>query len=174
MRNIETFPSKHRCPYLSYLSREKKQSSIIIQIEGANQFDLNDLFSSLFPDNSWCPYHLFVQKSAQYRHKILNVCVKVCIKTRPASHKESPWFVALNRRKNGLSTILVCYFLHVRSSVCPDMNDRKLKQGKQTFSFCIFYWNQCPQSSDSWHLCLPSIEMLSGEHGRELVWFGPD
>ena len=28
-------------------------------------------------------YHFFVQKSAQYRHKILNVCVKVCIKTRP-------------------------------------------------------------------------------------------
>ena len=31
--------------------------------------------------------------------------------------------------KNGLPipTILVRYFLHVRSSVCPDMNDRKLK-----------------------------------------------
>ena len=47
-------------------------------------------------------YHFFVQKSAQYRHKILNVCVKVCIKTRPESHKESPWFVALNRRKKWL------------------------------------------------------------------------
>ena len=31
-------------------------------------------------------YHFFVQKSAQYRHKILNVCVKVCIKTRPKKH----------------------------------------------------------------------------------------
>ena len=30
-------------------------------------------------------------------------------------------------RKNGLSAILVRYFLHVQSSVCPDMNDRKLK-----------------------------------------------
>ena len=31
--------------------------------------------------------------------------------------------------KNNLAipTILVCYFVHIRSSVCPDMNDRKLK-----------------------------------------------
>ena len=34
MRNIKTFPSK---------------------IEGAIWFGLNDLFSSLFPDNPWCP-----------------------------------------------------------------------------------------------------------------------
>ena len=27
--------------------------------------------------------HFFVQKSAQYLHKILNVCIKVCIKIRP-------------------------------------------------------------------------------------------
>ena len=42
--------------------------------------------------------------------------------------------------KNNLAipTILVCYFVHIRSSVCPDMNDRKLKQGKQTFLFSNF------------------------------------
>ena len=34
---------------------EMKQSSIIIQIEGAIWFGLNDLFLSPFPDNSWCP-----------------------------------------------------------------------------------------------------------------------
>ena len=45
-------------------------------------------------------------------------------------------------------------------------------RGNRLFYFLIFHWNWCPQSSDSWHLCLPSLEMLSGEHGRELVWFG--
>ena len=45
-------------------------------------------------------------------------------------------------------------------------------RGNRLFYFLIFYWNWCPQSSDSWHLCLPSLEMLSGEHCRELVWFG--
>ena len=34
-------------------------------------------FESELPDS------IFVQKSAQYLHKILNVCIKVCIKTRP-------------------------------------------------------------------------------------------
>ena len=37
-------------------------------------------------------------------------------------------------------------------------------RGNRLFYFLIFYWNWCPQSSDSWHLCLPSLEMLSGEH----------
>ena len=31
--------------------------------------------------------HFFVQKSAQYLYKILNVCIKVCIKTRPVKEK---------------------------------------------------------------------------------------
>ena len=86
-------------------------------------------------------YHFFVQKSAQYRHKILNVCVKVCIKTRP---KKS----------------LVC------SSKPPE------KWLIHFFYFLISYWNRCSQSSDSWHFCLPLLEMLSREHSRELVWFG--
>ena len=53
---LKDFPQS-RCILISHGSREEKQSSIIIYIKGANWFDLNDLFSSLFPHNSWCPCH---------------------------------------------------------------------------------------------------------------------
>ena len=43
MRNIETFPSKQMYLYLSLVERK------------VAEFYPNDLFSSLFPDNWWCP-----------------------------------------------------------------------------------------------------------------------
>ena len=51
-------PTRQSLIFISHWPREKKQSYIIIWIEGAIWFGLNDLFSSLFPDNSWCPYQL--------------------------------------------------------------------------------------------------------------------
>ena len=51
---LKDFPQS-RCIFVSHWSRKKKQSFIIVQIEGAIWFGLNDLFSSPFPDNSWCP-----------------------------------------------------------------------------------------------------------------------
>ena len=50
MRNIETFPSKQMYTYISLV--ERKEAEFYHNIDW---FDLNDLFSSLFPDNSWCP-----------------------------------------------------------------------------------------------------------------------
>ena len=52
---LKHFPQS-RCILISYWSREKGQSSIMIKIEGDNWFGWNHLFSSLFPDNCWCPY----------------------------------------------------------------------------------------------------------------------
>ena len=116
-------------------------------------------------------YHFFVQKSAQYRHKILNVCVKVCIKTRP---KKSLVCSSKPPEKMAYPLFLSATF-YMSGAVCVQIwMIENWSRGNRLFYFLIFYWNWCPQSSDSWHLCLPSLEMLSGEHGRELVWFGPD
>ena len=42
--------------------------------------------------------HFFVQKSAQYLHKILNVCIKVCIKTRPKKHVNATKLMSRQKR----------------------------------------------------------------------------
>ena len=44
---------------ITHWSRDKQQSSNIILIEGAIWFGYNDIFSSLFPDNCWCPCKTF-------------------------------------------------------------------------------------------------------------------
>ena len=57
MRSVETFPSKHMYPYLSLVKRGVTE--IYFNIDKMHWwFGLNDLFSSLFPDNSWCPYSI--------------------------------------------------------------------------------------------------------------------
>ena len=59
--------SQSRCILISHWSREKKQSAIIIQMEGANWFGWNDLFSSLFPDNCWCPCYQISMILSRFR-----------------------------------------------------------------------------------------------------------
>ena len=46
--------------------------------------------------------HFFVQKSAQYLHKILNVCIKVCIKIRPKKRVNAT--KPMLRQKHGTNT----------------------------------------------------------------------
>ena len=54
MRNIETFPSKQIYPYPSLV--ERKEAEFYHNIDRRRYwFGSNDLFSSLFPDNCWCP-----------------------------------------------------------------------------------------------------------------------
>ena len=50
MRNIETLPSKQMYPYLSLVERKVAEF-----YQNIDWFGQNDLFSSLFPDNSWRP-----------------------------------------------------------------------------------------------------------------------
>ena len=50
MRNIETFPSKQMYPYLSLVERKVAEFYHIIDRRRYLVW-LNDLFSSLFPDN---------------------------------------------------------------------------------------------------------------------------
>ena len=67
MRNIETIPSKQMYPYLSLVER-KVAEFIIIKIEGAYWFGQNDLFSSLFSDNSWCQVIWNDKTTSRYEH----------------------------------------------------------------------------------------------------------
>ena len=53
MRIIETFPSKQMYTYLSLV--ERKEAEFFHNIDRIG-YVLNDLFSSLFFDNSWYPY----------------------------------------------------------------------------------------------------------------------
>ena len=52
MRNIETFPSKQMYPYFSLV--ERKVAEFYLNIDRMRWLVLVDLFSSLFPENSWC------------------------------------------------------------------------------------------------------------------------
>ena len=56
MRNIKTFPSKQMYLYLSLV--ERKEAEFYPNIDrGTIWFVLNDLFLSLFPNNSWFSWH---------------------------------------------------------------------------------------------------------------------
>ena len=59
MSNVETFPSKQM--YLELSLVERKESEFYHNIDKRRYwFGSNDLFSSLCPDNWWCPYsHMF-------------------------------------------------------------------------------------------------------------------
>ena len=54
MRNIKAYPSKQMYLYLSLVERKEAEFYHNIDRKGY-WFGSNDLFSSLFPDNCWCP-----------------------------------------------------------------------------------------------------------------------